>query len=109
MVIFINSLFVGRQFFNSVIIKRFHGHIILLKNIINSIGTTEIDKINTSASELEITFIGHGTLMLTFGGKIIHIDPTKMFPRQPSPWQSWQLGGPLPYDRLRLWHVLQTP
>ena len=24
---------------------------------------------------MEITFIGHGTLMLTFGGKVIHIDP----------------------------------
>lgn len=35
----------------------------------------EKDKINTSAGELEITFIGHGTLMFTFGGKIIHIDP----------------------------------
>jgi len=35
----------------------------------------EKDKINTSAGELEITFIGHGTLMLSFGGKIIHIDP----------------------------------
>ncbi|NIO29778.1 MAG: MBL fold metallo-hydrolase [Candidatus Latescibacteria bacterium] len=35
----------------------------------------EKDVIQTSAGDLEITFIGHGTLMFTFGGKIIHIDP----------------------------------
>jgi L-ascorbate metabolism protein UlaG (beta-lactamase superfamily) len=35
----------------------------------------ERDTIATSAGNLEITFIGHGTLMFTFGGKVIHIDP----------------------------------
>jgi len=35
----------------------------------------EEDIIKTSAGELKITFIGHGTLMFAFGGKIIHIDP----------------------------------
>jgi L-ascorbate metabolism protein UlaG (beta-lactamase superfamily) len=35
----------------------------------------EKDVIETSAGALEITFIGHGTLMLAFGGKIIHVDP----------------------------------
>ena len=35
----------------------------------------ETDIIKTSAGNLEITFIGHGTLMFKFGGKIIHIDP----------------------------------
>jgi L-ascorbate metabolism protein UlaG (beta-lactamase superfamily) len=33
------------------------------------------DVIPTSAGELQVTFVGHGTLMLGFGGKIIHIDP----------------------------------
>jgi L-ascorbate metabolism protein UlaG (beta-lactamase superfamily) len=37
--------------------------------------TFEKDTIRTSEGDLKITFIGHGTLMLTFGGKIIHIDP----------------------------------
>ncbi len=37
--------------------------------------TFEVDTINTSAGKLEITFIGHGTLMFKFGNKIIHIDP----------------------------------
>jgi len=35
----------------------------------------EEDIIKTSAGDLKITFIGHATLMFTFGGKIIHIDP----------------------------------
>ena len=35
----------------------------------------ETDTIKTSAGDLKITFIGHGTLIFTFGGKIIHVDP----------------------------------
>jgi L-ascorbate metabolism protein UlaG (beta-lactamase superfamily) len=35
----------------------------------------ETDTFETSAGELRITFIGHGTLMLAFDGKIIHVDP----------------------------------
>jgi L-ascorbate metabolism protein UlaG (beta-lactamase superfamily) len=35
----------------------------------------EIDIFKTSEGELTITFIGHGTLMMQFGGKTIHIDP----------------------------------
>jgi L-ascorbate metabolism protein UlaG (beta-lactamase superfamily) len=35
----------------------------------------ETDVIPTSAGDLEITFLGHGTLMFTFGGKHIHVDP----------------------------------
>ena len=35
----------------------------------------ETEVIKTSAGNLEITFIGHGTLMFTFGGKVIHVDP----------------------------------
>jgi L-ascorbate metabolism protein UlaG (beta-lactamase superfamily) len=35
----------------------------------------ESDVIETSAGDLEITFIGHGTLMFQFGGRIIHVDP----------------------------------
>ncbi len=33
------------------------------------------DVIKTSAGELKVTFIGHGTLMFTFAGKTIHVDP----------------------------------
>lgn len=35
----------------------------------------EKDVISTSGGHLEITFLGHGTLMLAYGGKVIHIDP----------------------------------
>lgn len=35
----------------------------------------ERDVIETSAGALEITFIGHGTLMLQFDGKTVHVDP----------------------------------
>jgi L-ascorbate metabolism protein UlaG (beta-lactamase superfamily) len=35
----------------------------------------EKDIIPTSKGDLEITFLGHGTLMMTFAGKTIHIDP----------------------------------
>lgn len=35
----------------------------------------EEDTFDTSKGDLKITFIGHGTLMISFDGKIIHIDP----------------------------------
>ena len=35
----------------------------------------ETDTFKTSKGELLITFIGHGTLMMTFDGKVIHVDP----------------------------------
>lgn len=35
----------------------------------------ERDLVETSGGELEITFIGHGTLMFRLGGRVIHVDP----------------------------------
>jgi len=35
----------------------------------------ETDVIETSSGDLEITFLGHGSLMFSFGEKVIHIDP----------------------------------
>jgi len=35
----------------------------------------EADVIKTSTGNLKITFLGHGTLMFSFAGKIIHVDP----------------------------------
>jgi L-ascorbate metabolism protein UlaG (beta-lactamase superfamily) len=35
----------------------------------------EMDIIETARGPLQITFIGHGTLMFSFGGKVIHVDP----------------------------------
>jgi len=40
-----------------------------------TIAPYETDSIPTSAGDLQITFLGHGTLILTFQGKTIHVDP----------------------------------
>lgn len=37
------------------------------------------DVIKTSGDDLRITFIGHGTLMLSYAAKVIHIDPVSMY------------------------------
>ncbi len=37
--------------------------------------TFETDTIKTSAGDLKITFVGHGSLYFAFAGKIIHVDP----------------------------------
>jgi L-ascorbate metabolism protein UlaG (beta-lactamase superfamily) len=42
-------------------------------------GKFEKDVIKTKAGDLEITFIGHGTLMFYFGGKVIHVDPVGQY------------------------------
>jgi L-ascorbate metabolism protein UlaG (beta-lactamase superfamily) len=38
-------------------------------------GIFEEDTFKTFTGDLKITFIGHGSLMFTFGGKFIHVDP----------------------------------
>lgn len=35
----------------------------------------QTDVIKTSGGDLKITFIGHGSLMFTFGGKVVFVDP----------------------------------
>ena len=35
----------------------------------------EKDIIKTSAGDLELTFIGHGSLLMKFSGKTIYVDP----------------------------------
>lgn len=47
----------------------------LLFSITDAAGAFETDGIETSAGRLEITFLGHGSLMFATGGKIIHVDP----------------------------------
>jgi L-ascorbate metabolism protein UlaG (beta-lactamase superfamily) len=41
----------------------------------NGQATFQEDVIPTAAGDLTITFIGHGTLMFRFDGKVIHVDP----------------------------------
>ena len=47
--------------------------------VVNAQGKFEQDVIKTGAGDLTITFIGHGTLMFAFGGKVIHVDPVGQF------------------------------
>ena len=35
----------------------------------------ETDVVKTSAGDLQMTFIGHGTLMFNLGGLVVHVDP----------------------------------
>ena len=37
------------------------------------------DVLKTSLGDLEITFIGHGTLMFEFDGMVIHVDPVSRY------------------------------
>ena len=39
-------------------------------------GQFESDVVTTSEGDLEMFFIGHGTLMFKINDKVIHIDPT---------------------------------
>lgn len=43
---------------------------------VRAAGENQTDVVKTSAGELEITVIGHGSLMFGFDGKIIHVDPS---------------------------------
>jgi L-ascorbate metabolism protein UlaG (beta-lactamase superfamily) len=56
--------------------KLFFGLFVSLLTIsISAENQFEKDIIPTNSGDLEITFIGHGTLMFTFNGKVIHVDP----------------------------------
>ena len=48
---------------------------VLLPFVVNGQQSFEKDTIETANGNLDITFIGHGTLMFEFAGKVIHIDP----------------------------------
>ena len=39
----------------------------------------EKDTFKTLEGNLEITFIGHGTLMMEFKNKVVHVDPVSNF------------------------------
>lgn len=39
----------------------------------------EFDSFDTGKGELRITFLGHASLVLEFGGKLIYIDPVKQY------------------------------
>jgi len=55
----------------------------LLSAMVLSLGYTQEkfqeDVFKTSGGDLKITFIGHGTLLMAYAGKVIHIDPVSMY------------------------------
>jgi|SRR5690554_1008412 len=58
--------------FNKIIL---FAALLLLTTLICAQSKFETDVIKTSEGDLEITFIGHGSLMFNFNGTIIHADP----------------------------------
>jgi L-ascorbate metabolism protein UlaG (beta-lactamase superfamily) len=53
--------------------------LIMGAGMVHAQGKFEQDVIKTKAGDLTITFIGHGTLMFTFGGKTIQVDPVGQY------------------------------
>lgn len=61
-----------------LIISIFFIVLLLISNGMNA-DNFEKDVFKTSEGDLAITFIGHGTLMMEFNGKVIHIDPVSNY------------------------------
>jgi L-ascorbate metabolism protein UlaG (beta-lactamase superfamily) len=53
--------------------------ILLLGFSETAMGEFETDTFKSSKGDLKITFIGHGTLMFEFAGKVIHVDPVGQY------------------------------
>ena len=49
--------------------------VVLMAFVVVAGGDFKNDTLKTSQGDLEITFIGHASLMFGFEGKIIHVDP----------------------------------
>lgn len=47
----------------------------ILASSVHAQEQVQSDIIKTSGGDLTITFIGHGSLLFAFGGKVIHVDP----------------------------------
>ncbi len=48
---------------------------VLVPGALQAAAPFEVDTLKTSVGELQITFLGHGTLMFQCNGKTIHVDP----------------------------------
>jgi len=57
------------------ILSSFAGAVLFIAIPLSTQGGFERDVVKTSAGDLEIMFIGHGTLMMKYAGKTIHVDP----------------------------------
>jgi L-ascorbate metabolism protein UlaG (beta-lactamase superfamily) len=79
----VNYLYIGiakiiyvQTYSNMKPIKLFSTLILIFMTVpVFSQNQTEVDRINTSAGDVEIFFIGHGSLMFRTGENVIHIDP----------------------------------
>ncbi len=52
--------------------------VIMVASVVYGQKKFQEDAIKTSGDDLKITFIGHGSLMFSHAGKVIHVDPTTM-------------------------------
>ncbi len=59
----------------SILINLFPLFLFFISMQMQAQNTLEKDVINTTGGPAEITFIGHGSLMIVFQGKVVHIDP----------------------------------
>ncbi len=53
--------------------------VLVLPMMLIAQGDLQSDTIQTSQGDLQITFIGHGTLMFQFQNKVIHVDPVSRY------------------------------
>ena len=58
--------------FKLILLLMFFGYI---TGVANAQTPFETDNITTSDGDLKITFIGHASLIFSFNGKVIHVDP----------------------------------
>jgi L-ascorbate metabolism protein UlaG (beta-lactamase superfamily) len=49
--------------------------LLLSSSVASAQGQFQHDVIATSSGDLQVSFVGHGTLMFNHGGKVIHVDP----------------------------------
>ncbi len=59
----------------SILFSLWIGVFVLIAQGMAKEANMESDTIKTSKGNLVISFLGHATLMMTFGGKTIHVDP----------------------------------
>ncbi len=66
-----NLLLVKKNILNSLLLA----FVLLMSMQMYAQNAPEKDVINTSEGPAEITFIGHGSLIIVYQGKVVHVDP----------------------------------
>jgi L-ascorbate metabolism protein UlaG (beta-lactamase superfamily) len=65
------QFFINRKILNSLL----PAFLLIVNMNMHAQSTLEKDVINTTGGPAEITFIGHGSLMIVYQGKVVHVDP----------------------------------